>query len=190
MATTALAVAFFIYKNQMNKTKQDITDISKSQENTHQELDNVDHTITADMQVMHEAPVIKVSEDGVENESEKWETKFFNNYIDETLKNLPSLEELQKLEEEKTHHTPSMVMETGLRLGKIKKQVKLNEEFVPKAMSFYENCASNDKGVTPVRGLCLANLIFLKKKRGEDLDLSVFPEQVRSLAKKAMEFSF
>lgn len=190
LATTTLVVAFFITKNQNTVPRVEAHSHGDDDHTHHENIDSVDHTISADMQVVGDTPVIKVDASGVKSEAEKWERKFFEDYIEDTVKNLPSLKQLQKLDEEKTHHTPAMIMETGLRLGKIKKQVKLNEEFGPKAISFYKTCASDKDGVTPVRGLCLANLIYMKKQKGEEVDLSAYPENVMSLAKKAMEFSF
>ena len=75
---------------------------------------------------MHsDLPVLKVDNNGVQNQSEKWEEAFFENYLNDTLSDLPNLKELRKLTNEEAHHTPQMMMDSGLRLGKIKKQIKL-----------------------------------------------------------------
>lgn len=144
----------------------------------------------ANIQAEQEAPVIEVTANQISSKSEKWEERFFNNYLEKTLATVPIQRDLQKLTGEQAHHSPSVVMEVGMRLGKIKKQVKLNQDFSAKASVFYESCAQKKGAMTPVRGLCLANLIYLKKDSGEDLNLETFPKDVRALAKQASEFNF
>lgn len=191
LATTAFVVAFLFNRpsppSAEEKVDEPSTKVSKASP------DNHDHTITADMHVHQDedqAPVIKVTRDGVESEGEKWEAEFFNNYLDETLESLPNLDQLKGLKNKDVHHQPGIVMEAGLRLGKIKKQVKMNQDFGPKAMEFYSKCAAKKKSFTPVRGLCLANLMIMSKQKGQTVDTSSYPEPVVEMAKKALEFSF
>ena len=99
LATTAFVVAFFFNKPGPSSGEKRSEEHSNSSEikTSH---DNHDHTITADMHVHQDedrAPVIKVTRDGVESEGEKWETDFFINYLDETLKSLPKLDQLKGL---------------------------------------------------------------------------------------------
>ncbi len=197
LITTALfAVVFLLNKPKPEppaSSEQTSEQTPEQHEGHVHDSQSVDNSITAGMQVhkgSNQAPVIKVTKDGVQSESEKWETKFFNNYLDETLVSLPSLKDFENLKNKDVHHDPEFVMESGLRLGKIKKQVKLNRDFAPKAIEFYTNCANKKDGFTPIRGLCLANLITMKKEEGVEVDTSDYPSAVVELAKKALEFSF
>jgi len=191
--TTALFAVVFL----LNKSNSDLPPVKTSSDSNQTipstKQENVDHTIKADMHVHSDkdhSHVIKVTKDGVQNQSEIWETTFFNNYLDETLSSLPTLKDLENLKNKDVHHDPEFVMEAGLRLGKIKKQVKLNKDFAPKAIEFYTNCANKKESFTPIRGLCLANLMIMKKEEGVEVDTSKFPKAVVDLAKKAMEFTF
>lgn len=122
--------------------------------------------------------------------TEKWANEKFETYLTETLSNLPNKTKLQKLSPDEIHYSPRMIMEAGARLGRIKRQLKLNANFVPSAMKFYTECASQNDGATPVRGLCLANLIHLKTKAGETVDKTKYPARVFELAEKAAKLSF
>lgn len=193
MAIAIIAVAFFV-KKQPYVNPDAPPKLGKRFEKPIKKNPDNNHTIKASLDVHKENeddhPTITVTPGNVQTEESKWETQFFNNYVDETLKKLPTKEKLEGLNNDDVHHTPKFIMETGLRLGKIKKQVKLNKDFAPKAMDFYEGCAKKDESFTPIRGLCLANLMYLKKELGESFDPSPYPEKVQDLAKKAMEFSF
>ena len=125
----------------------------------------------------------KYQQDSLPVKPEKWSSKELTVFLQDTKRQLPSTEQFKNLKDEHLHHTPEAITTIGIRLGKIKQQVKENEEFVPKVTEFYQDCASQIHGVTSIRALCLSNLVHLRNKTGEEIDYSLFPDKVKELAK-------
>lgn len=189
LAITTLAVAF-LFKAKLDESAK-AHDHKSEHAHVHQEEkthdhDSLDHTIKAPPS----QKVIKIGSSGVQNQEERWTLEVFTSYVDETYEALPNLEAARGLKDEEVHQNPKLVMDAGLRLGSIKKQIKLNSEFEEAGIKFYDKCAMKDNGLTPVRSLCLANLIYMKNQKGEDFELEKYPAKVRDLAKKALELSF
>jgi hypothetical protein len=107
----------------------------------------------------------------------------FVELLKETQRRLPKLSEIKKIPEGALHHTPELVMEAGRNLGVIKEVLKSHENYEKAAMPFYLECAKNDEGSTPVRALCLTNLIELHKKLKKPLNLKEFPSQIVELSR-------
>ena len=194
LAITIIAVAF-LFKAKLDKVETSIAeaDSHAHEHDTHKDHDhihdeeNVDHTIIA----REEKPnIIRVGSQGVQSEVEKWTLPKFKTYLNETINSLPNKKAAQGLKDEEVHQNPKMVMDAGLRLGSIKKQIKLNSDFEEEGMKFYDQCAMKEDGLTPVRALCLANLVYMKNEKGEDFELEKYPEKVKELAQKALDLSF
>lgn len=111
----------------------------------------------------------------------------FEELLKETERKLPKLADLKKLPAGALHRTPPLVLQAGRDLGVIKEVLKVHESYERVAAPFYKTCAKNDEGVTPVRALCLTNLIEIKKKNRESLNLKEFPNQIIELSKMVTE---
>lgn len=96
---------------------------------------------------------------------------------------LPKLSDIKSLPAGALHRTPPVILEAGRELGLIKEILKIHESYERVAAPFYKNCAKKDDGTTPVRALCLTNLIEIKKKNGEVLNLAEFPGQIVELSR-------
>ena len=107
----------------------------------------------------------------------------FVELLKETQRRLPKLSDIKKIPEGALHHTPELVMEAGRNLGVIKEVLKSHESYEKVALPFYSECAKNDEGSTPVRALCLTNLIELHKKIKKPINLKEFPSQVVELSR-------
>ncbi|MFT6071174.1 MAG: hypothetical protein ACJAT2_001446 [Bacteriovoracaceae bacterium] len=194
MAITIIAVAF-LFKAKLDEVQtssNESTSMSKpleSHDHDHDHEEDHDHTIDA-ADAPPKTNIIRVGSQGVESEIEKWTLPVFKSYINETYKTLPNLKDARGLKDEEVHQNPKLVMDAGLRLGSIKKQIKLNSDFEEEGMKFYDKCALKKDGLTPVRALCLANLVYMKNQKGEDFELEKYPEKVKDLAQKALELSF
>ena len=114
--------------------------------------------------------------------NEMTEEKFVE-LLKDTERRLPKLSDIKQLPPGALHRTPPIVIEAGRDLGVIKEVLKVHESFEREASQFYKNCALNNSGVTPVRALCLTNLIVIKKKNNEDLNLKDYPIQLIELSK-------
>lgn len=111
----------------------------------------------------------------------------FMQLLEDTQRKIPKQSDLKKLPSQALHRTPSIVLQAGRDLGVIKEVLKVHESYERVAAPFYKTCAKNDEGVTPVRALCLTNLIEIKKKNGENLNLKEFPNQLIELSKMVTE---
>lgn len=111
----------------------------------------------------------------------------FEDLLKDTERKLPKVSELKKLPAGALHRTPPVVIKAGRDLGVIKEVLRVHESYERVAAPFYKSCAKDDTGVTPVRALCLTNLIEIKKKNGETLNLKEFPNQLIELSKMVTE---
>lgn len=111
----------------------------------------------------------------------------FEELLAETQRKMPTQADIKKLPAGALHRTPPLVIQAGRDLGVIKEVLKVHESYERAAAPFYKSCAKNNEGVTPVRALCLTNLIEIKKKNGENLNLKEFPEQLIELSKMVTE---
>jgi len=110
------------------------------------------------------------------------EEKFIE-LLKETELRLPKLSDIKKIPAGALHTTPPQVFQAGRDLGVLKEILKVHESYERDAIGFYKKCAKNSEGSTPVRALCLTNLIELKKKINENINLTEYPNQLRELAK-------
>lgn len=118
--------------------------------------------------------------------NEMSEEKFIE-LLKETERKMPRRSDLKQLPPGALHRTPPIVIQAGRDLGVIKEVLKVHESYERVAAPFYKTCAKSEEGVTPVRALCLTNLIEIKKKNGEALNLKEFPDQLVELSKMVTE---
>jgi hypothetical protein len=96
---------------------------------------------------------------------------------------LPKLSDLKELPPGALHHTPPPVMQAGKDLGLLKEVLKVHESYESLALGFYEKCAKATDRPTPVRALCLTNLVEIKKKKGEKINIKQYPAQLVELTR-------
>lgn len=118
-----------------------------------------------------------------ESEINEMSEPVFIDLLKATEVNLPKLSDLKKLPPGALHHTPAPVMQAGKDLGLLKEILKVHESYEPVAMDFYQRCAKNTERPTSVRALCLTNLVEIKKKNGESVNLKEYPAQLVELTK-------
>ncbi len=114
--------------------------------------------------------------------SEMTETQFVL-LLDATELKLPRISDLKKIPEGALHTTPAPVLEAGRELGLIKEILKTHNSYEQKALGFYEKCAKNSERPTPVRALCLTNLVEVKKRNNEKININEYPPQLVELTK-------
>jgi hypothetical protein len=114
--------------------------------------------------------------------NEMTETKFIE-LLKDTERKLPKLTDIKKLPAGALHRTPPIVIQAGRDLGVIKEVLKVHESYERVVTPFYKSCAKNEEGTTPVRALCLTNLIEIKKKNNQSLNLKDYPERLVELSK-------
>lgn len=107
----------------------------------------------------------------------------FEALLKDTQMRLPKLSDFKKLPAGALHRTPPQVIEAGRNLGVIKEVLRIHESYERAALPFYRDCAKNDEGSTPVRALCLTNLIEIHKKNNVPLNLKEYPSQLIELTK-------
>jgi hypothetical protein len=118
-----------------------------------------------------------------ENEINEMTEPQFKSLLKDIELKLPLLSDLKKLPPGALHTTPAPVMQAGKDLGLIKEILKVHESYEREALVFYESCAGNAERPTPVRALCLTNLVIIKKKNGERVNLKSYPAQLVELTK-------
>lgn len=107
--------------------------------------------------------------------------------LKDTQNRLPKLSDIKKLPAGALHRTPILIIMAGRDLGLIKEILKIHESYEKVAIPFYQSCAKNAEGTTPVRALCLTNLVEIKKKNGQGLKMNEYPSQIVQLSKMVTE---
>lgn len=107
----------------------------------------------------------------------------FAEMLKDTEKRLPTLSDIKQIPSGALHHIPAVVLEAGRNLGAIKEVLKYHPEYEEKAIPLYTECARAENRPTPVRALCLTNLIEVSKKHRLPLDLKTFPPNIVQLTK-------
>ncbi len=107
----------------------------------------------------------------------------FIEFLNFTESILPTKADIKQLPAGAIHHTPSLIIQAGKDLGLIKEVLKVHESYDFEAAQFYEKCAKNNERPLPVKALCLTNLIQIKKKKNEPIDLSAYPKNIVELTK-------
>lgn len=96
---------------------------------------------------------------------------------------LPTIADIKLLPAGALHHTPTLIIQAGKDLGLIKEVVALHKSFESDAVLFYEKCAKANDRPVPVKALCLTNLIQIKKKNNESINLAAYPKHIVELTK-------
>ena len=107
----------------------------------------------------------------------------FKALLVETEAKLPTVSDIKKLPAGALHRTPAPVMQAGKDLGLLKEVLKVHESYEREAAIFYKKCALTVERPISVKALCLTNLIEIKKKNGEKLNLAAFPSDVVELTR-------
>jgi hypothetical protein len=107
----------------------------------------------------------------------------FNEMLKETEKRLPTMKDIKQLPSGALHHIPNVILEAGRNLGALKEVFKYHPEYEEKALPLYKTCAMAESRPTPVRALCLTNLIEISRKLNLKLDLKSFPPHIVELTK-------
>lgn len=107
----------------------------------------------------------------------------FKNMLVDTERRLPKKADLKELPPEALHNTPAIIIEAGRNLGAIKEVIKVHENYALEAIPFYSKCSKNDETPTTVRALCLTNLILLKKKSNQKINVNEYPKELIKLTK-------
>lgn len=103
--------------------------------------------------------------------------------VKETELKLPKLSDIKNLPPQALHRTPAPVMQAGKDLGLLKEVIKAHESYEIVAAQLYESCAKDAQRPTPVRALCLTDLIQYKKKTGEKINKADYPATLLDLTK-------
>jgi hypothetical protein len=107
----------------------------------------------------------------------------FEELLKTTEAKLPKLSDIRKLPPAALHRTPAPIIQAGKDLGLLKEVLKVHESYKEIAQGFYDQCAKASDRPTPVRALCLTNLIEIKKAKGEKIDTKAYPQELINLAK-------
>jgi hypothetical protein len=107
----------------------------------------------------------------------------FKALLVETESKLPTVNDIKKLPAGALHRTPAPVMQAGKDLGLLKEVLRIHESYEREASVFYKKCALTKERPISVKALCLTNLIEIKKKNGEKLNLDAYPSEVIELTR-------
>ena len=107
----------------------------------------------------------------------------FRVLVNETELKLPKLSDIKNLPPGALHRTPAPVMQAGKDLGLLKEVLAVHESYEPMAAKMYQSCAKDSLKPTPVRALCLTDLIIYKKKNGEKINKAEYPAVLLDLTR-------
>lgn len=74
--------------------------------------------------------------------------------LSEKMKALPKVSDLKDLTDEEVHHTPMMVKEGGILIGRLHEAAQVNPKRREVTVKFFKSCAENDELLPAVRALC------------------------------------
>jgi hypothetical protein len=118
-----------------------------------------------------------------ENEINNMTEEEFIELVKATELRLPKVSDLKQLPAGALHTTPAPVMQAGKDLGLLKEIIKVHESYERDTVGLYDRCANNITRPIAVRALCLTNLVIIKKKNGEAVNLKQYPAQLVDLTK-------
>lgn len=107
--------------------------------------------------------------------------------LNDIERKLPNISELRKLPDEALHHTPAPIIHAGKEIGLIQEILDIHPSYESKALEFYERCITNKESPTPVRALCLTNLIGINNKNGIETPMKKYPQELIDLAKMIID---
>jgi hypothetical protein len=197
IAVVIIGAAIYLKKansDGQNDNKNQLTLLNKTEEKV-KKIPVLKALIAKNLEKQNEFAESQVTDQNVltaeriytENEINEMTEEKFINLLKDTETRLPKLSDIKKLPEGALHRTPPIIIEAGRNLGVIKEVLKAHESFERQAANFYKTCAKNEQGVTPVRALCLTNLIEIKKKKNEVVNLKDYPAQLVQLTKMITE---
>lgn len=118
-----------------------------------------------------------------EQEISEMTLESFQALLKETDLKMPKISDIKELPPGALHRTPPSIIEAGKSLGLIKEILNVHKSYEKEAVKFYDTCAKSNERPTPVRALCLTNLIEIKKNNGESLNLSSYPKELIELSR-------
>lgn len=74
--------------------------------------------------------------------------------LSQKMKALPKVSDLKDLTDEEVHHTPMMVKEGGILIGRLHEAAQVNPKRREETLKFFKSCAENDELLPAVRALC------------------------------------
>lgn len=192
----AVAVGFSIYrsshKNELaNDIKNELTPEEAAENELSSKPKNLKDVIAGNLKKQEEMVERKDFDDSVlgqerfytEAEINDMTETQFQELLKETENKLPRISDIKKLPPGALHRTPAPVMQAGKDLGLIKEVLAVHESYERSAAPFYEKCAKEKDRPTPVRALCLTNLIQVKKKNNERVNIAEYPTDLVELTR-------
>lgn len=196
LAAIAVAVSFALYKKDQkndlaNDMKSQLTTEEAAQTSAESKPKNLKDVLAGNLKKQEEFVERKDFDDTVlsqeryytESEINEMTEEQFQTLLQETESKLPKISDIKKLPPGALHRTPAPVMQAGKDLGLIKEVLKVHESYERSASPFYEKCAKDAERPTPVRALCLTNLIQVKKKNNERINVSEYPSDLIQLSR-------
>lgn len=74
--------------------------------------------------------------------------------LSQKMKALPKVSDLKDLTDEEVHHTPMMVKEGGILIGRLHEAAQVNPKRREETLKFFKSCAENDELLPAIRALC------------------------------------
>lgn len=189
----ALALLVLVGSRYLNSQKNIASDDMKSQLTPNeQKKKGLKEIIAGNLQKQEEMVERKDFEDSsllvrervyTETEINNMSELEFKALLVETEAKLPTVNDIRKLPPGALHRTPAPVMQAGKDLGLLKEILKVHESYERDATVFYKKCALTKERPMSVKALCLTNLIEIKKKNGEKLNLAAYPKDVVELTR-------
>lgn len=88
-----------------------------------------------------------------------WTAEQFGALTEQTLRELPTANDLKNLSTEEAHDYPEPLARAGAPLGRIAQAVNDQPSLKPQATRFYSDCARSEAIVVPVRALCYSHVM-------------------------------
>lgn len=186
LAASALILAgVSTYRNLQSKKQQSFLENQLTNNKTLEKLTkaSLENSTGMTERVDFDSSVLSQERFYTEKEIQTMTEDQFSNLLKEVASRLPKLSDIKKIPIEALHHTPAPVLQAGKELGLIKEVLKIHESYENLAVGFYQTCALNKESPTPVRALCLTNLVEIKRKKGETINKKLFSKEIIELSK-------
>ena len=172
----------------VNEMKNQLTEASKSNEAAPKNLRAIIAKNIEKQEEMVERtdfapPLLQQERFYTEEEISTMTEAQFEILLKTTESKLPRVSDIKKIPPGALHRTPQLIIQAGRDMGVIKEVLKNHGSYEKKAQAFYQQCSLETDRPTPVRALCLTNLIEIKKKKGEKIDKKAYPAELLELSK-------
>lgn len=144
------------------------------------------HTPRETITELHDSPKVKEAQKLQARPQDKVVSETITKELKEVLQTLPTLDHLKKMDTHDVHHTPVVLKESGVMIGKILQKAETDPSRRKPTLEFLLNCAEGKDYAPAVRAVCWNSLLthISQWKIFFPVSKAKVPPSIKSLALK------